>query len=193
MRIGPMKPTQNLKAGPAFLSEMKEFGTFPKGAQRYIRRSLDIALKRHEPIGRWSRDPREVKAISIQVHNYNLMLSRIQQNIPPNQTELRYIEHFMGALISLAGFDLSQGKLPDFASFRFLYERIFGAAIRPWLPTAYVAAASLPNLQPERRVYLLQNISESACKAVSWVTTEPVFFPEWVEKVELPPKELPPA
>ena len=37
---------------------------------------------------------------------------------------------------------------------------------------------------PDKRKVLLQSISEAAATAPGWSTREPVFFPEWVEKVE---------
>ena len=74
--------------------------------------------------------------------------------------------------------------MPDFAAYRFLYERLIGAAVRPWLPGAFCAAAALPHLHPERRRALLQSISEAAATAPGWSNREPVFFPEWVEKVD---------
>src|SRR3990170_4628047 len=78
-----------------------------------------------------------------------------------------------------------QDRLPSFASFRFLYERLMGASCRPWLPAAFCAAAALPHLHPDRRRTLLQSISESAATAPGWSSREPVFWPEWVEKVDV--------
>ncbi|SFP79406.1 hypothetical protein SAMN04488241_107133 [Sphingomonas rubra] len=67
---------------------------------------------------------------------------------------------------------------------RFLYERLIGAEVRPWLPAAFCAAAALPHLHPELRRKLLQSISEVAATAVGWSNRQPGFFPHWVEKVE---------
>jgi len=63
-----------------------------------------------------------------------------------------------------------------------LYERLLGADIRPWLPSAFCAAAALPQIRPERRKKLLQSISEAAATAPGWSTREPAFYPEWVDK-----------
>jgi hypothetical protein len=46
-------------------------------------------------------------------------------------------------------------------------------------------AAALPHLHPDRRRLLLQSISESAATAPGWSNREPVFWPEWVEKVDV--------
>ena len=53
------------------------------------------------------------------------------------------IEPFLGMLVTLSAFDLGQDRLPNFAAFRFLYERLLGAGVRPWLPAAFCAAAAL--------------------------------------------------
>ena len=42
--------------GALALSEMREFASFSKGTQRYIRRSLDVGLNRRDAVKRWSRD-----------------------------------------------------------------------------------------------------------------------------------------
>ena len=46
-------------------------------------------------------------------------------------------------------------------------------------------AAALPHLHPDRRRLLLQSISESAATAPGWSNRDPVFWPEWVEKVDV--------
>jgi len=68
-------------------------------------------------------------------------------------------------LITLSAFDLGQDRLPNFAAYRFLYERLIGASSRPWLPAAFCAAAALPNLHPDDRRALLQSIGEAAATA----------------------------
>ncbi len=91
----------------------------------------------------------------------------------------------MPSLISLAAYDLGQGRIHSFPAFRFLYERLLGPDSRPWLPGAFCAAAALPHLHPKTRKGLLQSISEAAATAPGWSTREPSFFPEWIEKVDM--------
>jgi len=83
----------------------------------------------------------------------------------------------------VTAFDLGQNRIDNFGAYRFLYERLLGAAVRPWLPAAFCGAAALPYLHPSRRRGLLQSISEAAATAPGWSSREPAFFPEWVEKV----------
>jgi len=168
--------------GALLLSEIKEFAAFPKATQRYIRRSLDVAYGRRDALGCWARDEAEAASIRAQSHIYKqLDALRLQT---PDDSGLDTIDPFMGALITVAAFDLGQDRLPNFAAFRFLYERLLGASVRPWLPAAFCAAAALPHLHPDRRRSLLQSISESAATAPGWSNREPVFWPEWVEKVD---------
>ena len=86
-------------------------------------------------------------------------------------------------LINLASFDLAQGKLSSFSACRFLYERLLGAAVRPWLPSAFLAAAGLPGVHPSERKALLGSISAADAAAPGWSIREAVFTPEWVDKV----------
>jgi hypothetical protein len=169
--------------GAVSLAEMKEFAGFSKATQRYIRRSLDVGLGRRDALKRWSRDVAEAASIRAQERVYR-RLDHIRSNVP-DDSGLDEMEPVMAPLVTMTAFDLGQDRLPDFASFRFLYERLIGAAVRPWLPAAFCAAAALPHLHPEKRRALLQSISEAAATAPGWSSREPIFYPEWVEKVDL--------
>ncbi len=168
--------------GALTLEEMKEFAGFAAATQRYIRRSLDVGLGRRDALRRWSRDVGEAASIRAQERVYR-RLDHIR-NYVPDDSGLDAMEPLMAPLITMTAFDLGQDRLPDFASYRFLYERLIGASARPWLPSAFCAAAALPHLHPDRRRTLLQSISESAATAPGWSNREPVFWPEWVEKVD---------
>ena len=170
-------------AGTMTLAEMKEFASFGSPTQPYIRRSLDVGLERTDAVETWSRDVVEAASIKVQMSLYK-RFPDIRKAIPKD-CEIESIEVFMPALISLAAYDLGQGRISSFPAFRFLYERLLGPDSRPWLPGAFCAAASLPHLHPKTRKGLLQSISEAAATAPGWSTREPSFFPEWVEKVDV--------
>ncbi|ONF96877.1 hypothetical protein SPHI_10720 [Sphingomonas jeddahensis] len=164
------------------LAEMKEFAGFAAATQRYIRRSLDVGLDREDALTRWSRDVVEAASIRAQARHY-CRLPDIRAMVPDN-SGLDAAEPFLAPLITVAAFDLGQGRITSFAAFRFLYERLIGASVRPWLPGAFCAAAALPHLHPELRRTLLQSISEAAATASGWSSRQPAFYPYWVEKVE---------
>jgi hypothetical protein len=164
------------------LAEIKEFASFPAATQRYIRRSLDIGLLREDALGRWSRDVVEAASIRAQTQIYG-RLGDLRLSIP-DDSGLDAIEPFIAPLVTVSAFDLGQDRLSTFGAYRFLYERLLGASVRPWLPGAFCAAAALPHLHPDRRRVLLQSISEAAATAAGWSAREPSFFPEWVEKVD---------
>ena len=168
--------------GAMSLSEMKEFAGFAAATQRYIRRSLDIAFDRPDAVHRWSRDTIETASIRAQTRVYR-RLDDLRAQVPED-SGLDHVEPFMAPLVTLSAFDLGQDRLGSFAAYRFLYERLVGAGVRPWLPGAFCAAAALPHLHPDRRRVLLQSISEGAATAPGWSNREPCFFPEWVEKVD---------
>jgi hypothetical protein len=173
-----MKPAQ----GAMTLAEMKEFASFPAATQRYIRRSLDVGLDRQDAMLRWSRDVVEAASIRAQARHYR-RLDDLRAAIP-DDSGLDAVEPFLSPLVVTSAFDLGQGRLLAFSSYRFLYERLIGARVRPWLPAAFCAAAALPHLHPELRRKLLQSISEAAATASGWSSRQPAFFPHWVEKVE---------
>lgn len=167
--------------GELTLSEMREFATFSAREQRYIRRSIDIALDKKEVFTLWARDREEEASIREQRAVYSTLGDLCK--IMPEEFETDMIGSFLAPLISLTAFDLAQEHIICFCAYRFLYERLFGALVRPWLPSAFCAAAAMPNLEPEYRKQLLQSISQAAATAPGWSELEPVFVPEWVEKV----------
>ena len=168
--------------GMMALSEMKEFAGFAASTQRYIRRSLDIGLSRTDAMSRWSRDIVEAASIRAQARIYG-RLDHIRGHIP-DDSGLDQMEPFFSPLVTISAFDLGQGRLVSFSAYRFLYERLLGGQVRPWLPGAFCAAAALPHLHPEKRRVLLQSISEAAATAPGWSSRSPSFYPEWVDKIE---------
>ena len=132
--------TSQPASGAMLISEMKEFAGFTKATQRYIRRSLDVAYGRRDPIECWARDEGEAASIRAQARLYK-QLDHLRLQVP-DDSGLDMIEPFVGMLITLSAFDLGQDRLPNFAAYRFLYERLIGAAARPWLPSAFCAAAA---------------------------------------------------
>jgi hypothetical protein len=171
-------------ASPA-IAEWREFASFTAPAQRYIKRSLDVGLARHDAFARWARGAAEAASIGRQYLIYQ-ELESLRHGIPCDiclgQTRPEALELFMGKLIRVSSFDIAQDRLGSFGAYRFLYERLLGAQVRPWLPSAFCAAAALPQIQPERRKTLLRSISEAAATAPAWSPRQPSFYPEWVEQ-----------
>jgi hypothetical protein len=184
MGVGIMGGMVRQTTGTMMVAELKEFASFPAATQRYIRRSLDIGLDRDDAMVRWSRDVGEAASIRAQARVYD-RLDQVRAFMPV-EAGFANAEPFLATLITITGFDLGQGRLPTFSSYRFLYERLIGADARPWLPAAFCAAAAMPHLSPDLRRTLLKSISEGAATASGWSGRQPGFYPEWVEKVELP-------
>lgn len=169
-----------LRTASLMINELREFASFSPCEQRYIKRSIDIGLGRQDAFKLWARDASEIASIRSQYVAYQ-ELKGLRGSIPAEDT-LDGLDAFMGKLVRMAAFDLGQDKLESFSSFRFLYERILGARIRPWLPAAFCASSVLPQIRPDRRKQLLHSISEAAATAPGWSESEPSFFPEWIEK-----------
>jgi len=162
------------------IAELREFASFTSCEQRYIKRSLDVGLGRHDAFKLWARDADETASIRSQYVAYQ-DLKTLRGKIP-EEHDLSGLESFMGKLLRVSAFDLAQDRIDGFSAYRFLYERLLGAGARPFLPSAFCAAAALPQIRPDRRKHLLQSISEAAATAPGWSSREPNFYPEWVEK-----------
>ena len=170
----------NTTSASLTIAELREFASFTPYEQRYIKRSLDVGLGRQDAFKRWARDAQESASIRSQYVVYQ-DLKALRGKVPTD-TGFDAIEAFMGKLLRIAAFDLAQDRLTCFSAFRFLYERLLGADVRPFLPSAFCAAAALPQIRPERRKHLLQSISEAAATAPGWSVREPSFYPEWIAK-----------
>lgn len=164
------------------INEMREFAGFAPCEQRYIKRSLDIGLARCDAFRLWGRSEAENTAIRRQYVAYQNL--KALRGLIPQEGTAAEVEDFLGKLVRLAVFDLEQERLASFAAFRFLYERLLGARVRPWLPAAFCAASALPIIRPDRRKLLLQSLSEAAATAPGWSPREPGFYPEYVEHIE---------
>ena len=169
------------------IGEMREFASFTAAEQRYIKRSLDVGLSRCDAFRLWGHDRRESSAIRRQYVAYQDLKSLraiLPKDSAAGERTSSEVERFIGKLVRVAAFDLEQEQLASFSAFRFLYERLLGAEVRPWLPAAFCAAAALPVIEPARRKTLLQSLSEAAATAPAWSTRAPFFYPERVEDVE---------
>ena len=164
------------------ITEMKEFAGFTAAEQRYVRRSLEVDAKGIDAAERWCRNAGEADSITAQARLYRSLVRSLRIGIP-DDIAFDAAAELLGPLITLAAFDLAEGKLSSFAAFRFLYERLLGGGVRPWLPSAFLAAAALPGLHPSHRKALLGSMTAEDAAAPGWSIREPAFTPEWVEKV----------
>ena len=169
----------NADTATLILTEMHEFASFSAAEQRYIRRSLDVGLGRQDAFRLWARSGEETASIRAQYVIYQDL--KTLRTVLPEGPGPDGLESFMGKLMRVTAFDLGQERLSCFSAYRFLYERLLGAEVRPWLPGAFCGAAALPQIRPERRKGLLQSISEAAATAPGWSPRAPKFYPEFVE------------
>lgn len=161
------------------VAEMREFAGFTADEQSYISYALDIGLGRRDAFRPWSRVEGDSEAIRRHYVAYKEL--RHLRGAVPEAGELEGVEAFFVRLVGLVAFDLGRERIGTFSALRFLYERLLGAGVRPWLPAAFCAAAALPQIQPDRRKLLLQSLSEAAATAAGWSLCEPRFLPDYVE------------
>jgi hypothetical protein len=173
---------RNKAAG--MIEEMKEFAGFSVVEQRYICRSLDVAAHGAAAIRRWSRGPAETASIKAQDEIYRTLLQVIRNSVPED-IDIDSMAEIMGLLTTISALDLGGGEIAGFAAYRFLYERLLGPSVRPWLPSAFVGAAALPYLHPDLRTALLSSITAQEAAARGWSISAPAFIPEWIDEPEI--------
>ena len=167
------------KTASLTISELREFATFTAEEQLFIERGLDIGLLRGDAFKLWSRGASDGVLIRSQYIAYR-ELRTLREEIP-TESSLDGVEAFMGPMIRIEAQDLVSDQISGFCAFRFLYERLLGAASRPWLPAIFCGAAALPQIRPLQRKLLLQSLSEAAATAPGWSDREPAFYPHKVE------------
>lgn len=165
------------KTASPSICEMREFASFGADEQAYITRSLDVFMGRGDAFKDWSgTSPAAIRGQYLAYRELRTLKSAV-----PAIDSLDKVAPFIGALLRIAAQDLAAEQLASFSAFRFLYERLLGAEARPYLPAAFVGAAALPQIRPERRRVLLQSLSEAAATAPAWSPREPAFYPERIE------------
>jgi hypothetical protein len=172
------------KSDPLF-EEIRMFAGFSSKVQRYIRISLLIAQDADQDlVTLCSRTVQETEEIRERQRVY-MNIDNLSECFKEKMGRENFA-YFVGYIIPLASYDLSHGIIWNFTQFMFLYERIFGAKIRMYLPMIYSAAAASPFIRGEIRDDLFDNIhiSEASAPPGFWSTREPSFFPGWVDKVE---------
>jgi hypothetical protein len=167
-----------ISAGDRMLREMEEFGQLPVAAQRYIRRSLQVRFQHPASLGELARSPAEADSIARQISLYD-RIDAVIAAIPVDD-DIASVTRFTSLIAPLIAFDIGEQKLESFAALGFLYERLLGAAARPWLPAVFMLVVSLPDLDPNRRLTLLASVTADAVMP-HWSNREPQFFPEWIE------------
>jgi hypothetical protein len=170
----------DITAGAVMFAEIQEFGSFSVDVQRYIGRSLDIAFYPDVPPAAWARDARETDDIHAQKQVYNL-LHDIRAAMPKDHA---YVdpEAFLFPLMGVTAFDVTCSPIISFGQYRFLYERLLGAAVRPWLPGAFASAAALPHFPSDVREVLLASTTNALTD--EWSMVEPSFYPQWLGELD---------
>jgi hypothetical protein len=170
-----------LGAGEMMFAEMEEFASFGIESQRYICRSLDVAHSAERSPAPWARSEREADDVFAQKQAYAL-LPAIRAAVPASDGRMD-AEAFLFPLIAVTTFDVTCGPIASFAEYRFLYERLLGSAARPWLASAFLAAASAPHFPAEIRQALVRSVNSGLTER--WSTAEPAFQPQWPGDGEL--------
>lgn len=169
-----------LGTGEMMFAEMQEFASFGIEAQHYICRSLDVALSPNVSPADWARSEREAHDIFAQKQAYRL-LPGIREALPGTDGFMD-AEAFLLPLIAVSTFDVTCGPIASFAEYRFLYERLLGPKVRPWLASAFLAAAASPHFPAEIRQGLVRSVSPGLTDR--WSSAHPSYQPRWLGDCE---------
>jgi hypothetical protein len=165
-----------LGTGDVMFAEMQEFASFGIEVQRYICRSLEVAHSPNISPADWARSEREAHDIFAQMQAYRL-LPGIREAMP-GADGFMDAEDFLLPLIAITTFDVTCGPIASFAEYRFLYERLLGPKVRPWLASAFLAAAASPHFPAEIRQGLIRSVNSGLTDR--WSSAQPAYQPRWL-------------
>jgi len=160
------------------IDEMALFSTFPTPTRRYIVRALDFGLPRGKPLERWVGSFFDIATQAARAdlyHSIPIVRRRLEAINGP-------LENWMDEYRSIqrcADFDLRFPEIASMVPFGFLYERLYGPKVRPWLPAIFMAAAASPAMTEEGRLAALQSVTMFDIAAPSEQGTPCALFPEW--------------
>ena len=168
--------------GAQALGELQEFAGFPAETQRLIRLALQARFGCPETLLEGAVSVEEACSLRARIAFY-AKLEAIKEAIPVDD-DISSVTTLLCWLVPLTVFDIAHRDLNSFSAYRFLYERLLGAAVRPWLLGAFCTAAAHPQLHPEHRRQLLQSINAGNCGAQGWSIREAVFHPQTIDADE---------
>ncbi len=166
------------------INELREFAGFTAQEQFFIERSLEIArgagtAGEGSACGEATREggggEGPLSCRRTQQVGYDEL--RALRFVMRADQPLAAVDGFFGALVRVTALDLARGAIASFAAYRFLYERLLGAGVRPYLPASFCAAAALPQIEPAQRKLLLASVEEIVVLTTSWSDRQPVFIP----------------
>lgn len=163
--------------GSGIIDEMRLFAAFSTDTRRYIVRALDFGLPRGEPMKRWAGSFFDIGPLLARADLY-AAIPDVRRLLTGGLALERSAPAFI-VIQRCADFDLSWNEMADFASFGFLYERLFGPGVRPWLTSVFTAAATSPNIVQEAGSAMLRTVT--MFDGPEWNSGEPAprFMPEW--------------
>jgi hypothetical protein len=165
--------------------ERDEFRRLGRAAQIYIVRALDFGLPRNDPMQRWQASDLMGMAMQLAHANVYFHLAEIRERI---RDQKQFDSEFSDwELIRLcARIDIKHDEMGNIAAFRFLYERLFGPPIRPWITSVFLEAATSPVLTADWRRRCVLSVTDADLDDND-DRTMPLFYPDIGDLIGDPP------
>lgn len=155
--------------------EKHRFLEFTPATRRYIVRALDFGLTRGDPTKRWTRDFCDLPIVLVTSNIYGCVAPVREFLAKGGQLERWTTE--LAALQRVADFDLQYDEMVEFEAFGFLYERLFGPKVRPWVTSLFCGAATSPKVCWDHGVAALRSLTLNAGPGWNDGRPEPSFLP----------------
>jgi hypothetical protein len=155
---------------------MAQFASFPEATRHYISEALVMGLTKpgEKP---WVANTLWESAAKLARMDVYHSIPVVRERIAAKGYQLETWSDEFGLLHRYAQFDLQHEEMSDFPAFVFLYERLLGPAIRPWLLSIYLAAAGSPLLTEKGRERAISGITMSDVAHDFVHAPTPRYFP----------------
>jgi hypothetical protein len=161
------------------VDEMAQFAAFPQPTRDYICRALALGREELNQGGVLTGSAWDI-ACELARRDMYFSLPMVRESLARKGFQLETWTTEFGLLHRYAQFDLQFSEMRDFGAFTFLYERLIGPAVRPWLLSIYLAAAASPKLVEEAREEAIARVTSYDVGNCIVDTPIPIYFPDVV-------------
>lgn len=161
------------------VSEMRMYAAFQTSTRRFIVKALDFGLPRGDPMKRWDAQGSFFSTEPLTRLTRYAPIPQLRRQIANVPFTLASDTAALKLMYTCTAFDISMTGLDSFSAYRFLYERLFGAAARPWLVPVFCNCATSGKLSRQRRTELQNSVGMFDLWEDALFAPAPLFFPEW--------------
>ena len=137
--------------------EREDFDRLAEDQKLYIVKALDFGLPRDGAMDRWARRGLE-SALELARLDIYMPIPEMRERLLDAKPVTARLKGW-DLIRRCVSFDCQWEPMRTVAAFRFLYERLFGPPIRPWITSLYLAEVTSPGALREWREACISSVT----------------------------------